>query len=229
MGIITFGALRAYVADSRVLALSHDFMNMTGPMSNLVDFLPTWLQEGLPWEMKRRANELNTALMETYGQEVRRVERDMKNDVHVEDCLVKTMITRREKDKLDDIDIATLASAFMLESVGATGSIIQWFTALISTHTHVQRRAHEELDRVVGRSRARKLRDKAILPYRRAIVKEVERCHNLFWLGILHAVSKDLICNDKLIPAGSVLLLNTRTMHHDPARWSGTLPDKRRI
>jgi len=223
MAAITFGSPRICVSDSQVLSLSREFMNTTGPMANLVDFVPAWLQQSLPWEMKRRGKQLHAALVDTYGRQVKRIERDMKNDVHVKGCLVKTMITRRDEEQLDDLDMAMLASAFMVGGVETTASIVQWFSALIPSHARIQRKAHEELDRVVGRSRLPTLEDEPNLHYCRAIIKEVERCHNPFWLGTPHAASKDLVCNDKLIPAGSVLVLNTWTMHHDPIRYPDPL------
>ncbi|EMD86767.1 hypothetical protein COCC4DRAFT_62966 [Bipolaris maydis ATCC 48331] len=135
--------------------------------------------------------------MDTYCRQLERVQRDIENDVHAGDCLVKTMITRKEKDQLDDLDMTMLASAFMLDGINTTGSIIQWFSAPIPSYLHVQRWAHEELDRVVGRDRLPNLGDEASLPYCRAIVKEVERCHNPFWLGIPQAASK-VIWSDPL-------------------------------
>jgi cytochrome P450 len=133
------------------------------------------------------------------------------------------MVATRDKEQLDDLDMTMLASAFMVGGVETTASIIQWFSALIPSHAHVQRNAHEELDRVVGRNRLPTLEDEASMPYCRAIIKEVVRCHNPFWLGTPHAASKDLVCDNKFIPGGSVLVLNTWTMHHDPARWPDPL------
>jgi len=223
MADITFGSPRIPVPAERVLALSREFMNTTGPMANLVDFVPAWLQQSLLWDMKRRGEWLHAVLVDTYGGLVKRIERYMKNDVHVKDCLLKAMVARRDDEQLNDRDMAMLASAFMVGGVETTASIIQWFSALISSHARIQRRAHEELDRVVGRSRLPTLDDKPRLDYCRAIIKEVERCHNPFWLGTPHAASEDLVYNNELIPAGSVLVLNTWTLHHDPIRYPDPL------
>ncbi|KAI0570369.1 cytochrome P450 [Pyrenophora tritici-repentis] len=225
---ITFGTPKDSAADplvpqAQALALSREFMNTTGPMSNLVDFMPAWLQRSLPWEMKRRGKQLHVALMNTYGSYVKRIENRMDNHEHVEDCLAKTMVATKDREQLDYLDMAMLASAFMVGGVETTASIIEWFSALIPSHKHVQDMAHEELDRVVGRNRLPTLEDKVNMPYCRAIIKEVERCHNPFWLGTPHAASKDVVYKDLLIPAGSVLVLNTWTMHHDPVRWPDPL------
>lgn len=55
--------------------------------------------------------------------------------------------------------------------------MIQWFLALLPSHPEIQARAHEELDRVVGRDRWPTIEDEASLPYIRAIIKEVIYLH----------------------------------------------------
>lgn len=96
---------------------------------------------------------------------------------------------------------------------------MQWFTALIPAYPHIQRKAQEELDRVVGRNRLPTIDDEPNLPYCHAIIKEVERCHNPFWLGTPHVASEDFVYEGKLIPKGTVVVLNTYTMHYDEKRW----------
>lgn len=96
---------------------------------------------------------------------------------------------------------------------------MQWFSALIPSYPEVQRRAQEELDRVVGRDRLPNVDDEANLPYCHAIVKEIERCHNPFWLGTPHVTSEDFTYQGRFIPQGTVCVLNTWTMHHDPERY----------
>ena len=52
---------------------------------------------------------------------------------------------------------------------------MQWFSALIPAYPVVQKKAQEELDRVVGRDRLPAVEDEPNLPYCRAIIKEVRR------------------------------------------------------
>lgn len=95
---------------------------------------------------------------------------------------------------------------------------MQWFSALIPAYPEIQRRAQEELDRVVGRDRLPNVEDEAGLPYIHAIVKEVERCHNPFWLGTPHVASENFTYDGNFIPKDTVVVLNTWTMHHDEDR-----------
>ncbi|PVH91546.1 cytochrome P450, partial [Periconia macrospinosa] len=199
------------------LRLSREFMNITGPVSNLVDYVP--LLQKLPTSTRDRARRLHADLVEAYGGLVESTYEKMQAGAEVKDCLVKTMLLTREKESLDELDMAMLATAFMIGGVETTASVIQWFAATIPAHPHIQQRAHDELDRVVGRDRLPTVDDEASLPYCRAIVKEVERCCNPSWLGTPHMAGQDLVYREHFIPKGAVMVLNTYTMHRDPARW----------
>ncbi|KAH7010931.1 cytochrome P450 [Macrophomina phaseolina] len=221
MTTITFGLRTGGIDDplvKRALKLSREFMNCTGPVSNLVDFIP--LLQKLPNPLTSRGKRLHKGLVETYGGLVKGVEQKVKRGEPVEDCLAKTLAQIRDEEQLDDLDMAIMASAFLIGGVETTAAIMQWFSALIPAYPEIQKKAQAELDRVVGRSRLPTVEDEKNLPYCHAIIKEVERVHNPFWLGTPHVASEDFTYQDKyFIPKDTVVILNTWTMHHDPERY----------
>ncbi|KAL0957853.1 hypothetical protein HGRIS_000037 [Hohenbuehelia grisea] len=201
---------------SQALRLSREFMNCTGPVSNLTDFVP--LLQRLPNYMITRGKKLHAGLVDTYGGLVLDIEKRINSGEKVPDCLVKSVLQVNEEEKLDHLDMAILCSAFMIGGVETTASIMQWFSALIPAYPEIQAKAHAELDRVVGRDRLPTVEDEKNLPYIHAIIKEVERVHNPFWLGTPHVNTQDFTYRGQFIPKDTVLVLNTYTMHHDPAR-----------
>lgn len=50
---------------------------------------------------------------------------------------------------------------------------MQWFSAMIPAYPEIQKKAQDELDRVVGRDRLPTVEDEKNLPYCHAIIKEV--------------------------------------------------------
>ncbi|ORX93665.1 cytochrome P450 [Clohesyomyces aquaticus] len=217
---ITFGFRANSIRDpivKRSLRLSREFMNLTGPVSNLVDFVP--ILQKIPTWTRTRGRKLHDDLVETYGGFIKEIDGRLQRGEEVDDCLAKTMLKLRDKENLDHLDMAMLASAFMIGGVETTASLMQWFSALIPAYPEIQKRAQEELDRVVGRDRLPTLEDEVNLPYCHAITKEIARCHNPFWLGTPHVASEDFVYGNKLIPKGTVIALNTWTMHHNPDRY----------
>lgn len=89
--------------------------NTTGPVSNLTDFVP--LLQRIPNYMITRGKKLHSDLVETYGGFLKDMEAKLKRGETVPDCLAKTMILSRKEEGLDDVDMAILASAFMIGGV----------------------------------------------------------------------------------------------------------------
>ena len=52
-----------------------------------------------------------------------------------------------------------------------TSSVVLWFSALIPAYPEIQAKAHEELDRVVGRDRLPTVEDEKDMPYIHALIK----------------------------------------------------------
>ncbi|KAJ4466755.1 cytochrome P450 [Lentinula aciculospora] len=178
MLFISFGIRTGNTEDpliARALELAMEFMDLTGPWSNHIDFFePLQL---IPSAMRTRGRKLHEDLIEVYGSMILRVKARLDAGEYVPDCLVKTLIQDQEKEELDWEDLCMLSAVFTLGGVHSTSGIIQWFLALIPSHPEVALQAQEELDRVVGRDRLPTAEDEPNLPYVRSVIKEVRRIY----------------------------------------------------
>ncbi|KAG6855791.1 hypothetical protein H0H87_010804 [Tephrocybe sp. NHM501043] len=201
----------------KALELAMEFMDLTGPWSNAIDFFEPL--QWIPSTMRSRGRKLHDGLVDVYGSMIKRVQTRMDNGKDVPDCLVKTLLESQKEEKLDWEDLCMLSAVFTLGGVHSTSGIIQWFLALIPSHPEVQLRAHEELDRVIGRDRWPTAEDESNLPYIRAVIKEVERVHAPFWMATPHCASEDFVYNKMYIPKNTVVVLNCYTLHHNEERY----------
>ena len=67
--------------------------------------------------MVARGKRLHGGLVKTYGAMINDIDRKLKAGLPVQDCLAKTMLQTREEENLDHLDMAILASAFMIGGV----------------------------------------------------------------------------------------------------------------
>ncbi|KAJ7186808.1 cytochrome P450 [Mycena filopes] len=199
------------------LKLAMEFMDLTGPWSNVVDFV-TPLQ-WIPTKMRSRGLKLHDDLIEVYGSMYKALKTRIEAGEIVPECLVRTLIETGEHEKLDWEDACMLAAVFTLGGVHSTSGLLQWFLALLPSYPDVQARAQKELDDVIGRDHWPGAEDEAQLPYIRAIIKEVQRVHSPFWNGTPHYSTEDYEYNGMFIPKDTVMVLNCFTMHHNPARY----------
>ena len=71
-----------------------------------------------------------------------------------------------------------------------------------------QKKAQEELDRVIGGDRLPNWEDEKDLPYVRSLIKEVLRWRPVNKFGMAHASSEDDWYEGYFIPKGAVVVLN---------------------
>ena len=94
---IVFGTRTESTDDPLVktaLRVSREFMNCTGPMSNLTDFV-----NPLQWftnPFTARPKNLHEDLVKSYGGMIKDIERRMQAGEQVQDCSAKTMLQVRE-------------------------------------------------------------------------------------------------------------------------------------
>ncbi|KAJ7044580.1 cytochrome P450 [Mycena alexandri] len=201
----------------RAIEHAMEFMELTGPWSNAIDFIPAL--QWIPTRMRSRGRKLHKDHIEVYGDMYLAVKARMDSGEIVPECLARTLIETGEKEKLDWEDMCMLTAVFTLGGVHSTSGLLQWFLALIPSYPDIQAKAHEELDRVVGRDQWPHAEDEVRLPYIRAIIKEVQRIHSPSWMGTPHCSSEDYEYNGMFIPKDTVIVLNLFTMHHNEERY----------
>jgi cytochrome P450 len=78
----------------------------------------------------------------------------------------------------------------------------------MTLYPEIQRKAQEEIDRVIGIKRLPSIGDRESLPYVNAVVKEAFRWHPIGPMGLPHMTTEDDIFHGYLIPKGALILPN---------------------
>ncbi|KAL0942946.1 cytochrome p450 oxidoreductase [Colletotrichum truncatum] len=109
-------------------------------------------------------------------------------------------------------------SALSLYTGGAdtTVSSLGCFFLAMTMFPEVQRKAQDEIDRVVGGNRLPNASDRPNLPYANAIVKEVLRWQPVAPMGLPHTSSEDDVIEGYFIPKEALIMPNIWHFTHDP-------------
>ena len=94
--------------------------------------------------------------------------------------------------------ILEYSNCLLYQSMSTTGI----FLYLIAKNPHVQRKAQEEIDRVVGNGRLPDLNDRPDLPYIEAVYRESLRCQPPLGIGIPHSLVEDDVVDGYFLPKG---------------------------
>ncbi|KAA1476669.1 cytochrome P450 [Dentipellis sp. KUC8613] len=197
---------------------------LTLPYSAIVNALP-FLQHLPAWFPGFRFHAL--------ARDCRKITADMLNlpwDV-VEQGITNNTATpsmaSKMMEKLDKADAdpdsiqAAKDACAMTFAAGADTTVSTTLTAILGLllHPHVQDRARQEIDRVIGRHRLPTYEDRDSLPYIEAIYREALRWHPVFPLSVARAAFEDDIYDGYFIPKGTYLLANVWAMTRDTTEY----------
>ncbi|KAF9557275.1 cytochrome P450 [Agrocybe pediades] len=177
----------------------------------ILKYAPTWMakwkREGLEWHQQE------TDMFEGFNKDV---EVNKKNGTLANHCFVGELIDTRDRHELTDKEAAWLAGIMFSAGAETTSGTLLYFIQAMVLYPEIQKKAQEELDRVVGRDRIPTFEDFDDLPYIRAMVKECLRWRPVGPLAVPRTISEDDWYEGYLIPKGTTVIPNIWAMNRDP-------------
>ncbi|KAJ7149143.1 cytochrome P450 [Mycena filopes] len=129
---------------------------------------------------------------------------------------VEQLIERQEALGLDHERMGYLPGVLIETGSETTSAYLQTLVLALVAYPDAQRKAHEEMDRVVGEDRMPTLDDLEHMPYIRAMILETHRFRPVTPLGIPHATLAAEEYRGYIIPKGSTIFINAWGIFHDP-------------
>ncbi|KAJ5520439.1 Cytochrome P450 E-class group I [Penicillium fimorum] len=202
------------------LALHH-FSKAGTPGAWLVDMIPalkhvpSWLPGA---GFKRTAKAWRDNLTAVAEKPYAFVNRQMDEGRHQPSYLSNMFKTTGRPPRGSEDEFVARWTAASLYTGGADTTVcaIENFFLAMTLYPEIQRKAQDEIDRVLGPCQLPRTGDRSRLPYVNALVKEVLRWHPVAPMGIPHASSEDDTWGGYYIPKGSLILPNIWAMTHDP-------------
>ncbi|KAJ7893767.1 cytochrome P450 [Mycena leptocephala] len=130
-------------------------------------------------------------------------------------CYMEEVLRRQDELGMDDEMTAYLGGALMDAGSETTASYLQSLILTMVTYPEAQKRAHEEMDRIVGQHRMPTLDDLEHLPY----ITFMHRFHPVAPL-IPHATPTVEEYQGYVMPKGTILFVNVWGIFHDPALYN---------
>ncbi|KAJ6007266.1 hypothetical protein N7540_011242 [Penicillium herquei] len=202
------------------LALEH-FAIAGTPGAWLVDMIPA-LKHVPSWfpgaGFKRKAQAWKKNLENTADIPYEFVQEEMKSGKFKPSYLSNLFKADGYPSAGTEEEIVAKWTAASLYTGGADTTVcsIEAFFLAMTLYPEVQRKAQDEIDRVVGVGRLPKMADRPSLPYIEAVVKETLRWHPVAPMGIPHMSVEDDMYDGLFIPKGSLIMPNIWALTHDP-------------
>ncbi|KAJ0298403.1 hypothetical protein Brms1b_013410 [Colletotrichum noveboracense] len=183
----------------------------------VLKYLPDWFP-GTEW--KRQAKEYRADFLDAVERPYRFVETQMTEGRENVSYLAKAMATSEDTPEDVHNNMWTAGSIFSGAAdtsyhYQSVASVNAFFLAM-AKFPEAQKKAQEEIDRVVGSDRLPTVSDRDNLPYLEALIKEVLRWHTIAPMGLLHMSSEEASYSGYRIPKGSLVLCNIWWFMHSP-------------
>ncbi|MBY0525097.1 MAG: cytochrome P450 [Gemmataceae bacterium] len=151
---------------------------------------------------------------------IRRAVDEHRRDPEARNDLLTMLLRARDTEGgtggLTDAQVRDEAVTLFMAGHETTGAALTWTWYVLAQHPEAEAKVHAEVEAVVGNRRP-EAADIPRLEYLRQVVSESLRLYPPFWVLRRIAVDEYQV-GDYTVPAGTVILLNTWALHHDP-RW----------
>ncbi|KAK7041600.1 hypothetical protein VNI00_009188 [Paramarasmius palmivorus] len=176
----------------------------------ILEYVPEFLAK---W--KRYANDVYRTQSERYLSYYLPLKKSVIQKEEIGPSFCATLVENQEQHGLSELESAWLSAVLYTAGFDTTAGTLGWLILAMITFPEAQRRAQEEIDNVIGRTRVPTLNDMEHLPYTRAVVKEVLRWRPPAPMGVFHASKEDDIYEGYYIPKGTLIIPNILSMNHD--------------
>ncbi|KAI5827795.1 cytochrome P450 [Schizophyllum commune Tattone D] len=182
---------------------NHPPVDMFPFLQKLPEFLAPWKTEAR--EVRKLQRGLFMRLLEECEE---RVATGDDTPFYMADILRSQESLGLEREQL-----AYLGGDLFGAGTDTTATTLQMFVWLMVKYPAVQKKAQEEIDRVIGHLPVQE--DAKDVPYLQAVIQELHRLHVLSPMAAPHAATKDVAFDGYIIPKGAFILLNIYAIYHD--------------
>ncbi|KZW01067.1 cytochrome P450 [Exidia glandulosa HHB12029] len=192
------------------------------PGSNIVEFFPflRHLPEWIPGSPRSTARKLQKYPQAMMNVPYARFKEDLSK-ARVSPSMMSQCLEILDPDNgLDEQAVKEAGGVAYLGGADTSVASMTNFLRAMVICPEYQRKAQEELDRVIGRERLPDFADQAALPYVEAIIRETYRMYPVVPLGVPHALEEDDIYEGMLVKRRSTVIVNEWAILRDEDTYS---------
>ncbi|XP_074847488.1 cytochrome P450 2K6-like isoform X2 [Carettochelys insculpta] len=115
-------------------------------------------------------------------------------------------------------NLRSLVSNLFTAGTETTSTTLRWGLLLMIKYPAIQRKVHEEIERVIGSAPFRYEHRKQ-MPYTDAVIHEIQRFANILPMNLPHETTEDVRLNGYVIPKGTYVIPLLASVLYDKTQW----------
>ncbi|KAG8445806.1 hypothetical protein GDO86_010552 [Hymenochirus boettgeri] len=191
----------------RALHLAHENLRLIGSPSVIIynvfpilRFLP-----GNHKKIMRNIEEQHQFLRETFLNHLKVLERDDQRG-YIDAFLVKQLEEKENPNSyFHEMNLISILQTLFAAGTDTTIASIQYAISFMVKYPEIQKRVHEEIDKVIGTSQPQFYHRKN-MNYTNAVVHETQRVANVVPMNVPHATTRDINFKGYHLPKGTYII-----------------------
>ncbi|KAF9533273.1 cytochrome P450 [Crepidotus variabilis] len=180
----------------------------------ILRYLPEWMPGGGFQRLIRETKALCTKMI---NEPFDMVKERMENGTG-RSCLATELIESCTSEQDLHYVKAVCATSYIGGAETSVSSVETFFFAMAKL-PDIQKKAQEEIDRVVGFDRLPTFEDRPLMPYCEALLREVLRWRPVTPIGVPHFTMDEDVYEGYRIPKGAIAVANIWGMSRDPSKY----------
>ncbi|XP_062987895.1 cytochrome P450 2C39-like [Elgaria multicarinata webbii] len=119
----------------------------------------------------------------------------------------------------DEENLAQCIVDFFVAGTETTATTLRWALLLLTHHPDIQGKVQKEIENLFSSSHSICYQNKKKLPYTNAVIHEIQRLKYALLYGLPRQCTKDVNMLGFLIPKGTVIVPDLRSVLLDPEQW----------
>ncbi|XP_056419967.1 cytochrome P450 2K4-like [Hyla sarda] len=137
---------------------------------------------------------------------------------------IDAFLIKQEEEKSDpdtffhENNLLSILITLFMAGTDTTSSTIRWAISIMTLHPDLQKRVHDEIDKVIG-SAIPKIDHRKNMPYTNAVIHETQRFANILPMNLPRETTRDVIFQGYHIPKGTYIIPLLETVLYDKTQF----------
>ncbi|XP_069584440.1 cytochrome P450 2K6-like isoform X1 [Ranitomeya imitator] len=169
-------------------------------------------------KIMKNVKELHTFFNNKFVEHLKTLDKDDQRGY------IDAFLIKQEEEKLDpntyfhENNLLSILTTLFMAGTDTTSSTIRWAITFMVLKPEIQKRVHDEIDKVIG-SAVPRIDHRKDMPYTNAIIHETQRFANILPMNLPRETTRDVFFQGYNIPKGTYIIPLLESVLHDETQF----------